>query len=429
MSSSSRTCDPRPESTVSYELFIALRYLKARRRQMAVSVITGIAIAGIALGVAALIVAQAMIAGFRSDIQDKILQGTAHLNLLREDNAGIEDYRELIARLRGIPGVTRASATIYAPVLLTVSDRQEQAVIKGIDLDAPGESGELSATIIEGDPSLLREPEPVFEQAPGIILGKFLASTLGVGVGDQVTAISATSRLTPAGIQARPVYTRFRIAGIFSSGLHEYDSKWAYSSLGAAQRLTGSAGSAGVIQMKVSDLEAVDEIAEKVRQAAGKGFMTTTWQELNRPLFAALKLQHRVIITFFALLIAIAALNVITSLTMMVVEKNRDIAILRAQGATPANIRRIFIYQGCIIGAVGSLAGLLLGTALCRAANAWRLISIPAEIYSVSHITLKINPLDCLAIVTLAMIICLLATLYPSRLASSLTPVEALRYE
>jgi len=414
---------------VSYELFIALRYLKARRRQMAVSVITGIAVAGIALGVAALIVAQAMIAGFRSDIQDKILQGTAHLNLLREDNAGIEDYRELIARLRGTPGVTRASATIYAPVLLTVSDRQEQAVIKGIDLDAPGESGELSATIIEGDPSLLREPEPAFEQAPGIILGKFLASTLGVGVGDQVTAISATSRLTPAGIQARPVYTRFRIAGIFSSGLHEYDSKWAYSSLRAAQRLTGSAGSAGVIQMKVSDLEAVDEIAEKVRQAAGKGFMTTTWQELNRPLFAALKLQHRVIITFFALLIAIAALNVITSLTMMVVEKNRDIAILRAQGATPANIRRIFIYQGCIIGAFGSLAGLLLGTALCRVANAWRLISIPAEIYSVSHITLKINPLDCLAIVTLAMIICLLATLYPSRLASSLTPVEALRYD
>ncbi len=428
---------------MSYELFIALRYLRAKRRQTAVSVITGIAVAGIALGVAALIVAQAMIAGFRGDVQEKILQGTAHLNLLREDNGGIEDYRLLIDKLRLIPGVSQASATIYAPVLLTISDRQEQVIIKGVDMSAPKEASEVFTTTIEGDPSLIRDqeaepPEPILEtgdeepEAPapnGIILGKYLASALGVKVGDRVTAISATSRLTPAGIQARPLYTRFRVVGLFSSGLHEYDSKWAYSSLQAAQRLTGGGDSAGVIQMKAADLYEVDQLADQVRQSAGKGFITTTWQELNRPLFAALKLQHRVIIIFFALLIAIAALNIITTLTMMVVEKNRDIAILRAQGATPANIRRIFIYQGCIIGTIGSLMGLLLGTGLCWMANSYRLISIPAEIYSVSYITLRMSPLDSLGIVLLAMAISLLATIYPSRIASALTPVEALRYE
>lgn len=426
---------------MSYELFIALRYLRAKRRQTAVSVITGIAVAGIALGVAALIVAQAMIAGFRSDVQEKILQGTAHLNLLREDNGGIEDYRLLIDKLRLIPGVSQASATIYAPVLLTISDRQEQVIIKGVDMSAPKEASEVFTTTIEGDPSLIRDAEPPEHiketgdeepQAPppnGIILGKYLAAALGVKVGDRVTAISATSRLTPAGIQARPLYTRFRVVGLFSSGLHEYDSKWAYSSLQAAQRLSGSGDSAGVIQMKVADLYEVDQLADQVRRSAGTGFITTTWQELNRPLFAALKLQHRVIIIFFALLIAIAALNIITTLTMMVVEKNRDIAILRAQGATPANIRRIFIYQGCIIGTIGSFMGLLLGTGLCWIANSYRLISIPAEIYSISYITLRMSPLDSLGIVLLAMAISLLATIYPSRIASALAPVEALRYE
>lgn len=409
---------------MSYELFIALRYLRARRRQAAISVITGIAVAGIALGVAALIVAQAMISGFRSDIQEKILNGTAHLNLLREDNRGIENYRELINKISGVPGVTGASAAIYAPVLLTVSDRQEQAVIKGVDLDSPGAAAELRAITIQGDPTLLADREP-----ESVVIGRFLASTLGLKVGDEVTAVSATTRLTPAGLQIRPVYTKFRIAGTFSSGLHEYDSKWAYSSLRAAQALTGSGDTAGVIQMKVADLDGVAQIGEAVRNAAGKGFMTTTWQELNRPLFAALKLQHRVIVAFFALLIAIAALNIITSLTMMVVEKYRDIAILRAQGATPRNIRRIFIFQGFIIGAAGSIIGLALGSIICRAANHWRLISIPQEIYSVSHITLRPDPLDGLGIALLALLICLLATLYPSRLASRLTPVEALRYQ
>ncbi len=405
--------------------------------------ITAIAVTGITVGVAALIVAQALITGFRSDVQDKILQGTAHLNLLREDNSGIENYRELIKRVSKVPGVRAASATIYAPVLLSIGDRQEQAILKGVDPNATHEANEVFSTVIEGDPSLLalgsgKQPSDQSdaearanseESSQGIIIGQQLSRALGVNINDTVTAISAQSRLTPAGLQPRPRYTRFRVIGIFASGLYEYDSKWGYISLAAAQNLVGSGLTAGVIQMKVSDIYSVGEIGERVRQAAGPGFMTTNWQELNRPLFAALQLQHRLIIIFFALLIVIAALNIITTLTMMVIEKQRDIAILRALGATPRAIRRIFMLQGGIIGAVGAGLGLALGLAICWIANAFRLISIPAEIYSVSHVTLKVRAVDCIAVVTLAIVICLLATLYPSRTASRLTPVEGLRYE
>jgi len=424
-----------------YELFIALRYLRAKRRQAAVSVITGIAIAGIALGVAALIVAQAIITGFRADVQDKILQGTAHLNLLREDNSGIENYRELVERVRSVPGVKSASATIYAQVLLSVGDRQEYAVLKGVDFDAPSEANEIFSTVVEGDPKLLkpsqeREPstqpsdqDQTEQELEGIILGQQLARALASHVNDVVTAISAGSRLTPAGLQPRPRYTRFRVIGVFSSGLYEYDAKWAYISLPAAQRLNGNGDTAGVIQMKVTDIYQVGEIGERTRSAAGEGFVTNNWQELNRPPFAALELQHRVVIVFFALLVAIAALNIITTLTMTVIEKHRDIAILRAQGSTPRSIRRIFMWQGFVIGLIGSALGLLLGLGLSWLANRYQLISIPAEIYSVSHVTLSVRLIDCVRVVLLAMVICLLATIYPARKASKLTPVAALRYE
>jgi len=425
---------------MKYELFIALRYLRARRRQAAVSVITAIAVAGITLGVAALVIAQALITGFRADVQDKVLQGTAHLNLLRVDNGGIENYRELAERVRAAPGVSAASATTYAQVLLSAHDRQEYAVLKGVDLNSPGETKEVFSTVIDGDPARLksapsnqssdqspgRAPE---EGTEGIILGKQLAQTMALRVGDVVTAISAHTRLTPAGLQPRPRYTRFRVVGIFSSGLYEYDAKWAYIALSSAQTVKGSGDVAEMIQIKVADIYAVKEIGERVRAIAGRDFAPSDWQELNRPMFAALQLQHRVVYVFFALLIVIAALNIITTLTMMVIEKNRDIAILRAQGSTPRSIRRIFMLQGLVIGLTGAASGLLLGLGLSWMANHYQLISIPGEIYSISHVTLKVDPVDCARVAVLAVIICLLATIYPARSAARLMPVEALRYE
>jgi lipoprotein-releasing system permease protein len=413
---------------VRYEFFIALRYLRARRRQTAISVITGIAVAGLALGVAALIVAQAMVTGFRGDLQERILQGTAHLNLLRDDNSEIEDYQSLTVRMREVPGVRAAAATIYAPVLIGSGDQQEQAVIKGVDLDSPPEASEIFSTVTDGDPRNLGQPADDPGVLPRVILGRELARILGVEMGDRITAVSAQSRLTPLGVQSRPRYTELEVCGIFASGLYEYDAKWGYVALGTAREMTGGAG-ANIIQMKVTDLDDVEATAARIRQVVGEGYITTTWQELNRPLFAALQLQHRVIVIFFALLIAIAALNIITALTMMVMEKNRDIAILRAQGATPRAIQRIFLLQGLIIGIVGSGIGLGLGLLLCGLANRFHLISLPAEIYAVSSITLHARWEDSSWIVLLTLTISLLATLYPSRAASRLTPVEALRYE
>lgn len=422
-----------------YELFIALRYLRAKRRQTAISAITAVAVLGIALGVAALIIAQALISGFRADVQEKLLQGTAHLNLLKEDNSGIENYRQLTERVQQTPGVRAASATIYAPVLLTVGERQEQAILKGVDLSAPRAANEVFTTIVEGDPEQLAipsgAPAPATDEttaaAPinGIIVGRELARALGTKLNDVVTAISAHTRLTPAGLQPRPRYTRFRVVGLFASGLYEYDAKWAYISLPAAQTVSGVGETATVLQMRVDDIYQVGAIGARVRDLAGADFMTTNWQELNRPLFAALQLQHRVVLVFFALLIAIAALNIITTLTMMVIEKHRDIAILRAQGATPPAIRRIFLLQGLLIGLVGAGAGLVLGLVLSWAANTYELISIPAEIYAVAHVTLKVRPWDCAGVMLLAILISLLATIYPARAAARLAPVAALRYE
>jgi lipoprotein-releasing system permease protein len=427
-----------------YELFIALRYLRARRRQAAVSVITAIAVAGITLGVAALVIAQALITGFRADVQDKILQGTAHLNLLKDDNRGIEDYRGLIERVGAAPGVSAASATIYAQVLLSAGGRQEYAVLKGVDLSSPSEANEVSSTVIAGDPGRLnparsnqspnqslpdQSSEEAEEALDGIILGKQLAQTMALRVDDVVTAISLQTRLTPAGLQPRTRFTRFRVAGIFSLGLYEYDAKWAYIALSAAQNMRGGGDTAEVIQMKVADIYAVKEVGGRVRAIAGPGFTTKDWQQLNSQMFAALQLQHLVVYVFFALLIAIAALNIITTLTMMVIEKNRDIAILRAQGSTPRSIRRIFMLQGLVIGLIGAASGLALGLGLGWIANHYQLISIPAEIYAVSHITLKVKWADCAIVAILAVIICLLATIYPARTAARLMPVEALRHD
>jgi len=327
-------------------------------------------------------------------------------------------------------------------VLLTIGGRSEQAIIKGVDLTASPNANEIFSITIEGDPKQLgnlpkQEINTSGDNAKtatdtpneGILLGKELAQGLGVQLNAIVTVVSATSRLTPAGLLPRPRYTNFKVMGFFSSGLFEYDSKWAYISLSALQQLKGQGVTAGVIQMRVNDIYAVNEIGARVRDKVGQEYVTTNWQELNRPLFAALQLQQRVVVIFFVMLIVIAALNIVTTLSLMVVEKHRDIAILRAQGATPRAIGRIFCWQGTMIGLAGILAGVLLGVALNTLINSYKLVSVPAEIYSLSYITLKFSLVDTLLVSLSTLIISVLATIYPAYSAAKLLPVEVLRYE
>jgi lipoprotein-releasing system permease protein len=404
-------------------MFVASRYLRAKRKQAVIAVITTIAVLGIAAGVAVLVIALALVNGFNEDIQGKLLGGTAHLNLLRSDGEGIADYRELTQQLMRVPGVTAAAATTYFNVVLS-STYQAGAIIKGVDLSAPRQANEIYNTIIEGQVERLASREPGEE---GIILGKALAQELNLRPGDYVTVISPQGRLTPFGLSPRQ--RRFRVTGLFQSGLYEYDSTWAYTSLDAVQQLMGLNDEATLVQMKVSDIYNVKQIAQRVLNAVGPGYTTTDWQELNKPVFAALQIQRLVVVIVLTLMIFIAALNIITTLIMMVVEKTRDISILMAMGATPRAIMRIFMLQGVMVGAIGTGLGLLLGVVACLVADKYRLIQLPETIFSISYAPFHVRVRDALIVSLIALSISFLATIYPARQAARLNPVEGLRYE
>ncbi|MBI3950012.1 MAG: ABC transporter permease [Acidobacteria bacterium] len=406
-----------------FEIFVASRYLRAKRKQAVIAVITTIAVLGIAAGVAVLVIALALVTGFNEDIQNKLLGGTAHLNLMRSDGEGIPDYREMAQQLMRVPGVKAAAATTYFNVVLSGAN-QAGAIIKGIDLSAAREANEIYATIIEGDVASLAIKEPGEE---GIILGKVIANELNLKPGDYVNLISPQGRLTPFGLSPRQ--QRFRVRGIFQSGLYEYDSTWAYTSLEAAQHLMGLGDEATLIQMKVADIYEVKEITQRVLNAVGPGYTTTDWQELNKPVFAALQIQRLVVVIVLTLMIFIAALNIITTLTMMVVEKTRDISILMAMGATSRSIMRIFMLQGMMVGAIGTALGLMVGIVACLAADKYHLIQLPETIFSIAYAPFHVRVRDTLVVALIAMGISFLATIHPARQASRLDPVEGLRYE
>ena len=411
-----------------FEFFIAWRYLRSRRTHSFISLITFIAVAAVTAGIAALIFALALMNGFRAEVRDKLLQGTAHLNLLKADGSEFENYAGLAQRIAQPPGVVAAAATTYTPALLGISQRNEQAILKGVDLTAPSAANEVFATTTQGDPHQLQAAEG---EVPGMVVGQELARALGLKLGDTVTANTLGARLTPLGLQPRARSAEFRVVGLFASGLYEYDSKWAYVALSALQALTGAGPTAGTIQMKVQDIYAVETMAARLLQdlkpTVGETFITHSWQELNRPLFSALQLQERVVLSFFSLLIVIAALNIVSSLTMLVMEKRQDIAILRAQGAAPSTIGAIFRWQGLAIGGLGSLLGAPLGLAGIWFANARRLIALPNEIYSVAYVRLIPRVVDCLGVILFTLLVSYLATLYPVRAASRLKPVATLR--
>jgi len=413
-----------------FELFIALRYLRAKRKQVMISVITVIAIAAVAAGVASLIIVLGMMTGFRQEFQTKILSGTAHLNLTHKSREPIEDYHRLVAKLRTLPHIRAASATLYQRVLIQGQKDTTGAVLKGVDMSAPPEANEVFQFTVEGNAQSLAEPETDPDtqvKIDQIVLGRDLAQTIGLMVGDVATVISPEGHLTPVGLAPR--YRDFKVAGIFASGLSDYDETWAYISLEAAQRLSSDEDVAEVIQMKVDNVDAVKQIGREVLAAVGDDFDVQDWQQLNAPIYSALSYEKYLSGIALLIVIGIAALNIITVLIMIVMEKHRDIAILKSMGATNRSVMYLFMIQGLMIGVVGMVIGVFVGASFCHFANAHQWIKLPAGAYALDYLPFHSGALDIILVAAVTIVISFLSTIYPSWSAARLDPVEALRYE
>jgi lipoprotein-releasing system permease protein len=413
-----------------FELYVAARYLKAKRRQAVVGVVTGISVAGVAAGVAALIIALAITNGMRRDLQDRLLGSTAHVQLMRVKDDGIRNWRPLVERLRQVPHVVAVSPGLYEQVLVARGARDGGALIEGILPDQEQTVSDLLSTASPGAVSALQPQSDAADatnkELRPIVLGKDLAETIGASVGDSVMVISPQGEMTPVGVF--PKVLRFRLAGIFHSGFYQYDSAMGFVRLADAQHLFSEPDLVSVISFKVDSLNRAPEIAKEIENAAGKGFMTSNWMEQNRELFRALKLEQIVTFIVIALIVIVAALNILIALTMMVMEKTRDIAVLMSFGVDPGQVRRIFLMQGLLISVVGTVLGLVLGYVAAWAGAHYH-IQLSPDVYSIDTLPFAPRPLDGLIVAAVSIGISILATLYPSSAAARIRPAEALRYE
>jgi len=426
-----------------FELFVAARYLRARRRQAVVGLITVISVVGVAAGVAALIIALAITNGMRRDLQQRLVGSTAHVQLMRTAGDGISNWRPLMARLAAVPHVTAVAPGLYGQVLISRGARSGGALIKGIVPVDEATVGNLLQSVNEGSAAELAPVNPTLdgetvmhgapsnlggsELAPPLVIGHELALTLGAEVGNTLLVTSPQGELTPLGLVPR--YQRFRVVGIFSSGFYQYDDGYAFMRLTDAQRLFSEPDLVSVISFKIDDLYKAEQVGNAIEAAAGPGFQTTNWMEQNRELFRAMKLEQDVTFIVLALIVVVAALNILIALTMMVMEKTRDIAVMMSFGVTAEQVRKIFLLQGLLISAVGTTLGLALGYALSIVGSHYRFIHLDASVYSIDYLPFAPRLVDALVVAGVSLGMSLLATIYPSSSAASVLPAEALRYE
>jgi lipoprotein-releasing system permease protein len=407
---------------VSFEWFVAKRYLRSPNRPTILRLITALSILGVAAGVATLVIALAMNSGFRETLQDRLLGVTAHISLTRPGSDGIHNYQTLVESLEKTPGVKSLTPAIYETMLLSYGGEARGVVVKGIDA-ALERSDEALQKLSAGHMDFSQDPDGI----DAMLVGKQIADEWRVRPGDYVTLTSPQGRLTPFGLMPRT--RRFRIAGIFDSGFYDYDENWCFVTLPAAQALAGAGDIVNVLEFRLAKPEQAAEIANKVGRAAGEGFTTTTWMEQNRALFRALRLEKLVTAIFIGLITFVAGLNILVVLSMTVTDKAKDIAVLLSMGTRREQVRRIFLLLGMVIGATGTVLGLAVGYVFTWIVGTYHLIPLDPQVYAVPFVPFNPSFFDGLWIALAAMGIAMLATVIPAREAARLLPVEILRFE
>ena len=417
-----------------FELFVAARYLRAKRRQAVIGVITVISVIGVTAGVASLVIALSINAGFQKDLQDQLLGSQSHINLLRAMGDGINDWPALLQKMKKQPHVMAAAPVLYGEVLASQGARASGALLKGVIPEYENQVSELLKSIKFGTaaplaPCAESDLECKKGQAlPPVVLGKDLAETIGATVGSVVNITSPQGELSPFG--PLPKYQRFKVVGIFRSGFYNYDSAWGFIRLSDAQRLFSLTEDViSVIEFKIDDLYKAQQVGDELEKVAGPGFVAKNWMEENRALFRALRLERVVTFLTIGLIVFVAALNILISLIMMVMEKTKDIAVLVSMGARRSQIRRIFMFQGVLIGVLGTMVGLVLGYGIAIAGARYHFIALSSEVYSIDYLPFAPRAIDGVLVAVVALLISFVATLYPSWSASRVLPAEALRYE
>ncbi len=407
-----------------FEIVVGLRYIKAKRKQAFISVIGAFSVLGVMLGVMTLIIVLGVMNGFEKDLKEKILGTVSHLVVMSHSSRSVTGWADLMERIQDFDGVEATTPYIYAQAMLSTRGRVRGVIVRGIDPGTASKVISLPRYLIQGNINDVSERS---DDATGIIIGKELAVLNSLRVGDVVQLISPQGKRTPIG--AIPRVQNFRIAGIFKSGMYEFDSNLVYMDLGQAQKFFEMGDGVTGIEVHLADIYTAPKLGSRIESILGAPFWTRTWQEMYRNLFSALKLEKMAMFIILTFIVLVAAFNIIIALIMLVMEKSRDIAILKALGATPDKVMRIFVVQGMLVGVVGTLLGAAAGVAGAAILARYPIIELPEEIYTIPTLPISIEATDILIICAVALVICFLATIYPSLRAAQLEPVEALRYE